>query len=39
MNLTLRVWRQKNSTSPGGFVEYNADDISPDMSLSRCSTS
>ncbi|HZM87256.1 MAG TPA: succinate dehydrogenase/fumarate reductase iron-sulfur subunit [Blastocatellia bacterium] len=33
MNLTLRVWRQKDSTSQGGFVEYNADDISPDMSF------
>src|SRR4026209_2552894 len=33
MNLTLRVWRQKNSASSGGFVEYPANDISPDMSF------
>ena len=33
MNLTLRIWRQKNSDTPGQFVEYKADDISPDMSF------
>ncbi len=33
MNLTLKVWRQKNSTTPGKFVTYKADDISPDMSF------
>jgi succinate dehydrogenase / fumarate reductase iron-sulfur subunit len=33
MNLTLRVWRQKDSTTPGKFVEYKANDISPDMSF------
>jgi len=33
MNLTLRVWRQKNSATQGGFVEYKAEDISPDMSF------
>ena len=33
MNLTLRVWRQKNSSTPGRFVEYKADDVSPDMSF------
>jgi len=33
MNLTLRVWRQKNSATPGKFVEYKAIDISPDMSF------
>src|SRR6478752_10519403 len=33
MNLTLRIWRQKNSDTPGKFVEYKADDISPDMSF------
>lgn len=33
MNLTLRVWRQKNATAPGQFVEYRAADISPDMSF------
>jgi len=33
MNLTLRVWRQKNSTAAGKFIEYKADDVSPDMSF------
>jgi succinate dehydrogenase / fumarate reductase iron-sulfur subunit len=33
MNLTLKVWRQKNSTSQGRFVEYEAPGISPDMSF------
>jgi len=33
MNLTLRVWRQKNSTSKGEFVSYEAKDISEDMSF------
>ncbi|MGE0881915.1 MAG: succinate dehydrogenase/fumarate reductase iron-sulfur subunit [Blastocatellales bacterium] len=33
MNLTLRVWRQKNSNTPGQFVTYEAKDISEDMSF------
>ena len=33
MNLSLRIWRQKNASSPGQFVEYRATDISPDMSF------
>ncbi len=33
MNLTLRVWRQKNATSPGQMVTYEAKEISPDMSF------
>ena len=33
MKLTLKVWRQKNSATPGKFVEYKADDVSPDMSF------
>lgn len=33
MNLTLRVWRQKNANTPGQFVTYQAQDISPDMSF------
>lgn len=33
MDLTLHVWRQKNSRAKGGFVEYKARDISPDMSF------
>ncbi|MFD2731399.1 succinate dehydrogenase/fumarate reductase iron-sulfur subunit [Pedobacter alpinus] len=33
MNLTLKVWRQKNSNTPGKFVTYKASEISPDMSF------
>src|ERR1044071_94616 len=33
MNLKLRGWRQKRADSPGQFVEYKANDISPDMSF------
>ena len=33
MNLTLHVWRQKNSTAAGAFVTYEAKDISSDMSF------
>ena len=33
MKLKLKVWRQKNSDSGGQFVEYEAHDVSPDMSF------
>jgi succinate dehydrogenase / fumarate reductase, iron-sulfur subunit len=33
MNLTLNVWRQKNTQAPGGFKTYKAADISPEMSF------
>lgn len=33
MNLTLKVWRQKNGNTRGKFVTYQANDISPDMSF------
>lgn len=33
MNLTLRVWRQKNTASPGNFETYEARDVLPDMSF------
>ena len=33
MNLTLKVWRQKNSTSKGRLVSYGVSDISPEMSF------
>ena len=33
MNLTLKVWRQKNATEKGAFVTYKAEGISPDMSF------
>ena len=33
MNLTLKVWRQKNADTKGAFVTYKAENISPDMSF------
>lgn len=33
MNLTLKIWRQKNNKDKGGFVTYNVNDISSDMSF------
>src|SRR5688500_1960519 len=33
MNLKLRVWRQPGPTATGRMVEYDAPDISPDMSF------
>jgi succinate dehydrogenase / fumarate reductase iron-sulfur subunit len=33
MNLTLHVWRQRDAKSKGQFVEYEAPDISEDMSF------
>jgi len=33
MNLTLKVWRQKNASDRGRLVEYPATNIIPDMSF------
>ena len=33
MNLTLKVWRQKNGEAPGQFETYEARDVLPDMSF------
>jgi len=33
VNLTLRVWRQKNNSSPGEMVNYDAPDISEHSSF------
>jgi len=33
MNLKLRVWRQPNASAAGKMVEYDAPDVSPDMSF------
>lgn len=33
MNLKLRVWRQENAKAAGRFVDYSAQDISPEMSF------
>lgn len=33
MNLTLHVWRQAGATAEGKFEQYQARDVSPDMSF------
>ncbi len=33
MNLTLKIWRQKNAQSKGKMVDYKINDVSPDMSF------
>ncbi|UXP31025.1 succinate dehydrogenase/fumarate reductase iron-sulfur subunit [Reichenbachiella agarivorans] len=33
MNITLKVWRQKNPADKGGFETYKVSDVSPDMSF------
>lgn len=33
MSLKLSIWRQKDAGSPGRMVDYDVDDISPDMSF------
>ncbi len=33
MNIKLHVWRQKNAADAGKIVDYDAPDISPDMSF------
>ena len=33
MNLTLKVWRQKNNKAKGGFETYKLNDISSEMSF------
>lgn len=33
MNLTLHVWRQKSRDAQGDFVQYKAENISPDASF------
>ncbi len=33
MNLTLKIWRQKDARDPGGLVEYKVENVSPEMSF------
>jgi len=33
MNLTLKIWRQKNASDKGKMVDYKVNDISPGMSF------
>ena len=33
MKVTLKVWRQKDTASRGGFVSYEVSEVNPDMSF------
>ena len=33
MKLTLRIWRQRGDDDPGRMVDYELDDVEPDMSF------
>ena len=33
MNITVRVWRQRNRQAKGGMMSYRVEDVSPDMSF------
>lgn len=33
MNLTLKIWRQKDASDKGKLVDYQISDVSPDMSF------
>jgi succinate dehydrogenase / fumarate reductase, iron-sulfur subunit len=33
MNLTLKIWRQKDGQLPGRFIDYSVPDVNPDMSF------
>jgi succinate dehydrogenase / fumarate reductase iron-sulfur subunit len=33
MKITLRIWRQKDTTTEGRFVAYRVDEVTPDMSF------
>ncbi|MCA1741765.1 MAG: succinate dehydrogenase/fumarate reductase iron-sulfur subunit [Bacteroidales bacterium] len=33
MKLTLKIWKQKNARSKGGFAKYDLDGIAPEMSF------
>ena len=33
MKLTLKIWRQKNAADKGKLVDYQVDNVSPDMSF------
>lgn len=33
MNITLKIWKQKNAQAKGSFVEYKMDNASPEMSF------
>ena len=33
MKLKLKIWRQKNTEEKGHLVDYDIEDVSPDMSF------
>lgn len=33
MHFTLKIWRQKNGDAAGGFVRYEVNEVSPEMSF------
>ena len=33
MNITLKIWRQKNASQPGALVEYTVSGVVPEMSF------
>src|SRR5437667_8315404 len=33
MRVHLKIWRQRNNRTPGGFQDYDLDTVSPDMSF------
>lgn len=33
MNIKLKIWRQKNATVKGKFINYSLEDVSPEMSF------
>src|ERR1700674_792860 len=33
MNLTLKIWRQRNAKAPGAFATYQVKGVTPDMSF------
>ncbi len=36
MKVTLKIWRQKNSSDKGQFVKYLVDDVDGEMSILEC---
>ncbi len=36
MKVTLKIWRQKNSSDKGQFVKYRVDDVDGEMSILEC---
>jgi len=39
MNVTLKVWRQKNANTPGEFKTYTSPTLNPNMSTTAARAS